>query len=249
MEERKTRCFKYLMNQLLEQETVTHLSSDKQFPSHRYYLLYLVIWITISAALAAGVLLLLSDVSSMPSLHAPVSAAPLLLIGATYLGFQMLMRPKPLDLCKALIVSAAFLLWGIDQLLPTGWFATTLGDGVIVLYVIDLGWMMADRLKQQWKSRHARSRESGNERSVSSSQWDEKTPLLLLSSSTPQKKLATSQPIMVVSRGSRSFLKRNRLLPLPCTCVSPLAPLRSPKCCKEMQETSWSSEYIATRHR
>jgi hypothetical protein len=31
-----------------------------------------------------------------------------------------------------------------------------LKDVVIVLYVIDLGWMVADRLKQQWQSRHAK---------------------------------------------------------------------------------------------
>jgi hypothetical protein len=110
--------------------------------------LYIVVWAAVLAAPVAGVFLLLSDTFSIPLLHAPVSAAPLLLIGATYLGFQLLMQPKPLDLFKALIVSSAFLLWGIDQLLPPSWFATTLGDVVIVLYVVDLGWMMADRLKQ-----------------------------------------------------------------------------------------------------
>jgi hypothetical protein len=137
------------MNKLLEQETTSpSRPSHKQFPAHRRHLLYLPIWITGIAALVAGITLLLNDVFTITPLHAPVSAAPLLLIGATNLGFQVLMRPKPLDLFKALIVSSAFLLWGIDQLLPTGWFATTLGDVVIVLYVIDLGWIIADRLKQ-----------------------------------------------------------------------------------------------------
>ncbi len=138
------------MNNLWEQETFSpSLPSHKHFPAHRHRLLYLLIWITVIAALVAGIILLLNDVFSIALLHAPVSAAPLFLIGATYLGFQVLMRPKPLDLFKALIVSSAFLLWGIDQLLPTGWFATTLGDVVIVLYVVDLGWMMANRLKQR----------------------------------------------------------------------------------------------------
>ncbi|GAC1424362.1 MAG: hypothetical protein NVSMB54_07000 [Ktedonobacteraceae bacterium] len=84
--------------------------------------------------------------------HAPISAIPLLLIGLASLCFQVVIRPTPLDLFKASLVSAAFLLWGIDQLLPTGWEATTLGDVVIVLYVIDLGWMMGDRLKEHYKS-------------------------------------------------------------------------------------------------
>ena len=152
------------MDNLLEHETISSsLSSRKPFPSHKPQLLYLFIWATVATSLAAGIILLLSDVFSTPLLHAPVSAAPLLLIGSTYLAFQALIRPNPLDLFKALIVSAAFLLWGIDQLLPTGLFATILGDVVIVLYVIDLGWMMADRLKQEWKKHYAKPGKPGNE--------------------------------------------------------------------------------------
>jgi hypothetical protein len=198
--------------------------------------LYLFTWATTVAALVAGVILLVSDIFSTILPHAPVSAVPLLLIGATYLGFQVLIRPKPLDIFKAVIVSSAFMLWGIDQVLPMGWFATTLGDVVIVLYVIDLGWMTVDRLKQQWKSRHAKSGTPGDERSVSSSECDERTSLLLLSPSTPGEKQDTPQHIIMISRGSTPFLKRNRLAPLPCTCASPLAPFRSSTCCREMQE-------------
>jgi hypothetical protein len=110
---------------------------------------YLFSWCIIILALLAGILLLTSDFLFTSWPHAPISAAPLLLIGAAYLGFQVLTRPQPLDLFKAFIVSAAFILWGIDQLLPTSWPAMTLGDIVIVLYVIDLGWMMIDRLKQK----------------------------------------------------------------------------------------------------
>jgi hypothetical protein len=138
------------MNNLLEQNT-THSSvaPHKQFVSLPHQLLYLLVWTTAIAALLAGILLLTSDVFATILRHAPTSAAPLLLIGATYLAFQALIRPKPLDLFKALIVSSAFILWGIDQLLPAGRFATTLGDMVIVLYVIDLGWMVIDRLKKK----------------------------------------------------------------------------------------------------
>jgi hypothetical protein len=102
-------------------------------------------------AFIGGAVLLANDVPwpvLKPLAHAPVSALPLLLIGIAALSFQLVIRPNLLDLFKAFIVSAAFLLWGIDQLLPAGWLATTMGDVVIVLYVIDLGWMMIDRLKQ-----------------------------------------------------------------------------------------------------
>lgn len=107
-------------------------------------------------AFITGVILLLCDVFLTVFPHAPISAAPLLFIGVAYLGFQMLLRPTPLDLFKALIVSTAFILWGVDQLLPSSWFATTLGDVVITLYVIDLGWMMLDRLKQSKQLRAAK---------------------------------------------------------------------------------------------
>ena len=110
---------------------------------------YLFSWCIVIFALLAGILLLTSDFFFTSWPHAPASAAPLLLIGAAYLGFQVLTRPQPLDLFKSFIVSTAFILWGVDQLLPIGWPATTLGDVVIVLYVIDLGWMMIDRLKQK----------------------------------------------------------------------------------------------------
>jgi hypothetical protein len=141
--------FGYLsMSNLLEHET-THspVSLHDQVPSTSYRLLRFIIWGIIVLALLSGVVLLLSDVVSTPFSHTPVSASPLLLIGVAYLIFQLLTRPKPLDLFKACIVSLAFILWGVDQLLPSGWFATLLGDIVITLYVIDLGWMMLERLR------------------------------------------------------------------------------------------------------
>ncbi len=74
-------------------------------------------------ALLAGGGLLLSDLAlhlfvDLP--HAPLWAAPLLLMGAASLGFEGLTRPKPLELFKALLVSLAFILWGRDQMLPPG---------------------------------------------------------------------------------------------------------------------------------
>jgi hypothetical protein len=113
------------------------------------------IGIVIVLAFGSGAVLLADDLpwpAFRPLAHASISAVPLLLIGLAALGFQFVIRPNLLDLFKACIVSAAFLFWGIDLLLPAGWFATTLGDVVILLYVIDLGWMMIDRLKQQGRS-------------------------------------------------------------------------------------------------
>jgi hypothetical protein len=44
-----------------------------------------------------------------------------------------------LERLKRMTLGMAFILWGIDQLLPAGPLATVLGDVVIVLYVLDLG--------------------------------------------------------------------------------------------------------------
>lgn len=138
------------MNNLLCKDTTppAPLTANQQ-PAPINKLLYHSTWIIVIVAFIAAILLLLYDVLPIVFPHAPISAAPLLFIGVAYLGFQGLIKPTPLDLCKALIVSTAFLLWGVDQLLPASSFATTLGDVVITLYVVDLGWMMLDRLKQK----------------------------------------------------------------------------------------------------
>ena len=140
------------MNNLLNRNvfrppSLSFREATTQPPSLASKLLYLFTWVVVVLGLIAGIALLTNDVFFTILPHAPISAAPLLFIGVAYLGFQVLIRPNPLDLFKALIVSSAFILWGIDQLLPGGRFATTLGDVVITLYVLDLGWVMIDRLK------------------------------------------------------------------------------------------------------
>src|SRR5258708_9288737 len=134
------------MNKLLNKRTTSPPSlTSRQATDHSLPLVHMLFslftWGVVVLALAAGVLLLTRDVFLTALSHAPVSAAPLLLIGAAYLGFQVLLRPKPLDLFKALIVSSAFILWGVDQLLPGEWVATTLGDVFIPFYGLVLVWL------------------------------------------------------------------------------------------------------------
>lgn len=71
--------------------------------------------------------------------NVPLSALPLLLAGSSYLVLQAILRPRPLELLKRLMLGAAFLLWGVVQLLPASGLATELGNVVIALYVVDLG--------------------------------------------------------------------------------------------------------------
>ncbi len=200
-----------------------------------YKFLYPITWGILILALIMGASLLASDTFATRLPHVPISSAPLLLIGVAYLAFQVLIRASLLDLFKALIVSSAFIFWGIDQLLPQGWFATTLGDVVIVLYVIDLGWIMMGRLKQQWKSHHMQSVRPSSNSNVSSPELDKSMPLLLhhIVSGEQQNILPH---FVALPKGNTSFLKRNRLAPLSCTCTSPLAPFQSSTCCRAMSE-------------
>ena len=115
--------------------------------SFMHRLLYLLSCIVAVLAFVSATILLIIDIIPTPLPHAPLSAAPLILIGVAYLVFQGWTRPNFIELFKAVVVCTAFILWGIDQMLPAGWLAMTVGDIVITLYVCDLGWNIFDRLK------------------------------------------------------------------------------------------------------
>ena len=102
------------------------------------------------AAVVAGVVLLVGDAAAgltARAAHAPISAAPLLMVGAAFMVVLPLTRPGWLEFIKRAMVGAAFILWGIAQLMPPGAAAATLGDLVITLYVIDLALVIHD-----WRS-------------------------------------------------------------------------------------------------
>jgi hypothetical protein len=88
--------------------------------------------------------LLIGDVGigTLPPISAAVaSAAPLLLVGTSYLFVQPLLRPRLLELLKNVLLAATFLLWGIIQFMPQNARSIRLGNVVIALYVLDLAWV------------------------------------------------------------------------------------------------------------
>jgi len=104
------------------------------------------------AAIVAAAILLIFDARPFPSSlfdHSPLSAMPLLLAGASYVVLQAMLRPRPMELIRRLMLGGAFLLWGIVQLMRAGALATDLGDVVITLYVIDLGLMVQAELQRR----------------------------------------------------------------------------------------------------
>ena len=92
--------------------------------------------------LFSGVLLLSN--ARIPSLpvHPWLSSLPLALAGAAFAALQLQLRPVRRVLLRRLLLAAAFILWAVDQLLPPGRLATSLGDVVIAAYCLDLYWMM-----------------------------------------------------------------------------------------------------------
>lgn len=71
-----------------------------------------------------------------------ISAAPLLLIGVSLLIVQTMLRPRWTELLKNILLAAAFILWGVVQLMQESALSKRLGDIVIALYVLDLAWMI-----------------------------------------------------------------------------------------------------------
>lgn len=100
-------------------------------------------------ALASGALLLVLDIfGNFPShrFHAAASAVPLILIGFSWLCLHPGIGVHPIQFVKRLIAAVAFVLWGVDQMLPPGWWASTVGDVVIALFVLDMALIVRGEL-------------------------------------------------------------------------------------------------------
>lgn len=82
---------------------------------------------------------------------AAISALPLLTVGVSFLLVQAMIRPRRAELLKNLLIVAAFLLWGVVQLIEHNPLSKTLGDVVIALYVVELAWTILARLNSTRK--------------------------------------------------------------------------------------------------
>ncbi len=82
---------------------------------------------------------------------AAISALPLLAVGLSFLLVQAMIRPRRAELLKNMMIVAAFLLWGVVQLIEHNPLSKTLGDVVIALYVVELAWTILARLNSARK--------------------------------------------------------------------------------------------------
>jgi hypothetical protein len=98
-------------------------------------------------ALAFAALLLLSNLPLISNtLHSYLSSVPLALAGIAYAILQLRAGPPRGTLFKRLLLAATFVVWALDQLLPSGRLATLIGDMVIAAYVLDLYWITQEQV-------------------------------------------------------------------------------------------------------
>jgi hypothetical protein len=88
-----------------------------------------------------------------------ISAASLLLIGVSFLIVQAIQRPSLMELLKNALLAAAFLLWGVVQLMRRSDLSQKLGDVVIALYVVDLAWVIFASLNTRREVRPAAAKQ------------------------------------------------------------------------------------------
>ena len=110
-------------------------------------------------ALLCSTLLLLSNLQfTSTRAHAWLSSLPLALAGAAYAVLQIRLRPSRRTLLKRMLLAGTFILWAVDQLLPSGRLAMFIGDAVVAAYVLDLFWI----IQEQEESRTVKGRDAAN---------------------------------------------------------------------------------------
>jgi hypothetical protein len=103
--------------------------------------------ILLKTAVALAGILLLSNLPLLSiRLHAYLSALPLAIAGIGSALLQFRLRLARGILLKRLLLAATFVLWAVDQLLPSGRMAMFIGDVVIAAYVLDLYWLIQEEV-------------------------------------------------------------------------------------------------------
>lgn len=75
------------------------------------------------------------------------SAIPLILIGVSFACLQFVVSRSRIQILLGLLVSLAFILWGIEQFLSNRELVAGIDDVVVFLFVLDLGIVIYGHLK------------------------------------------------------------------------------------------------------
>jgi hypothetical protein len=99
-------------------------------------------FLSLIGALATIGFLIVSDAAHgfrITSLHSRLGACALVLIGAACESFQFTSPQARRERVKGMLLGAAFVLWGIEQLLPSSRWTTAMDTVVVAIFVVDLG--------------------------------------------------------------------------------------------------------------
>ncbi len=72
-----------------------------------------------------------------------------MLIGASYVSLQLSGNRRWRERLKGILLGTGFLLWGSEQFLPAGPLVTIMDTVVVLIFVSDLGLLIADGLKRE----------------------------------------------------------------------------------------------------
>jgi hypothetical protein len=103
------------------------------------------------AALAALVGLCVSDSFQgfrFTAQHVHYGALALILIGASYVALQVGESRPWAERLKGAALGAAFLMWGVEQLLPPSRIVTIMDFLVISIFVVDLNLIIRDQIRR-----------------------------------------------------------------------------------------------------
>ena len=78
-----------------------------------------------------------------------MGALPLILIGLSYISFQLSAERGRSERAKGLLLGLAFVLWGTEQLLPPSAWVTVMDNLVITIFVVDLALIIIEHLKRK----------------------------------------------------------------------------------------------------
>lgn len=110
-------------------------------------------WLSIllfNSALAGVAILWFSDARSHlhpTAQHQQIGALPLILIGLSYISFQLSGRRQIMERLKGLLLGLAFVLWGGEQLMSPSVWVTVMDSLVITIFVVDLALMIVEHLR------------------------------------------------------------------------------------------------------
>ena len=106
-------------------------------------------WLAVAAACATLILDGLHLAGAIPAGWKVQSAFPLLFVGASYASLQFGAPSTWREKVLGLSVGVAFMMWGGEQFVPQANVRALMEDGVMFLFVLDLGLVIFNRLKER----------------------------------------------------------------------------------------------------